>query len=706
MRATSRRAVQAVPAQASSFDDGRDFIDHLSDAVVVVDAHWRIVLINEPAQRMFATDPDRPPTSLGDLFPLRASERSSDRMRTFEAASEALRAMSSRRQVLGRRLDGTDFPAQLSISTWTPLDHPPLLLAVVRDLTEWVRLEHSKEQLEELLAGILESTQSELAVVDEHLMVITANSAFRREFLGGADPTGMSLGELAGSVGDAAMLDVLDVVRQAVEFDDEVRVFVRDHVDPFERWLDVTATPLRIRPGAVLRATDVTELVQAARAGRSDRIQDTLTGLLSREGIEELLAAEFQRSSSRELCVTMLDVDQFTVVSRTLGYSAGDELLRQVAMNLQRHVPEHGRLARMVGDTFCVTFHPDSPLDVDRVSAELRDAVRQPVGVRGRTMRITASVGTTLTHPGDTVEHVIREAELAMQEANRRGGNRCVPYSPDLAVSQEGVIRVWNALRSALQFRQMEVWFQPVVSLADGRPIAAEALCRWHHPEFGDVSPAEFIPIAERNSEILNIGSFVHGRAAEMMNVLRSTRSQPLRNFQISVNASPNELAWPQFADNLLARLRANEARPEWFALEITEQGLLQPDDAVRANLRTIADAGMTLSLDDFGAGYSSLERLRNIEVNRVKIDRKFVASMMDNDRSDRLIGAIISLADELGMETVAEGVETSEQAARLRALGCRAAQGFLFAPAVPDGELIAVLRDLATIATPPRLAS
>ncbi len=700
MRSAGRRQGQALPDQSTTFDDGRSFIDHLADAVVVVDAHFRIVLLNEPAARMFGTKLDEPPYSLRDLFPMRASDAGREHVKSFEEAEETIRGMASRHQVTGHRLDGTDFPAQMTVSTWSPLDRAPLLLAVVRDLSEWVRLEHSKEQLEFLLTGILESTQNEIAVVNEHLMVIAANSAFRREFLAGADPTGMSLGELAGLVSDAPMLDVLDVVRQAVEFNEEVRLFVRDHAEPFERWLDVTATPLRIRPGAVLRASDITDLVQAARAGRTDRVQDTLTGLLSRDGIEELLAAEFQRSSSRELCVAMLDVDQFTVVSRTLGYSAGDELLRQVAMNLQRRVPDHGRLARMVGDTFCVTFHPDSPLDVDRVSAELRDAVRQPVGVQGRTMRITASVGTTLTHPGDTVEHVIREAELAMQEANRRGGNRCVPYSPDLAVSQEGVIRVWNALRSALQFRQMEVWFQPIVSLATDRPIAAEALCRWHHPDFGDVSPAEFIPIAERNSEILNIGSFVHGRAAEMMNVLRSTRAHALGNFQISVNASPNELAWPQFGENLLARLRANEAQPEWFALEITEQGLLQPDDAVRSNLRLIADAGMTLSLDDFGTGYSSLERLRNIEVHRVKIDRKFVASMIENERSERLIGAIISLADELGMDTVAEGVETAEQAARLRSLGCRAAQGFLFAPAVPDGELVAVLRDLSSAGT------
>jgi EAL domain-containing protein (putative c-di-GMP-specific phosphodiesterase class I) len=351
----------------------------------------------------------------------------------------------------------------------------------------------------------------------------------------------------------------------------------------------------------------------------------------------------------------------------------------------------------MMGDEFCITFEPQSVLDVDQVSSALRDAVRQPMTIRGRSVRITASVGITMTDPDANLDLAMQHAELAMQEAGKRGGNRCVVYAPELAEPQEGMMRLWNALRSALQFRQMEVWFQPVVSLATDRPVAAEALCRWHHPQFGDIAPGVFIPIAERNSEILNIGSFVHGRSAEVMNVLRSSRTTSLGNFQISVNASPNELAWPEFAKNMLARIKANDALPEWFALEVTEKALQQRDPNVMVNLQIIRDAGVTISLDDFGTGYSSLERLRDLPVDRVKIDRTFVATLMENERTERLIAAIITLADELGIDTVAEGVETSEQAAKLRSLGCKSAQGFLFAPAVPDSELVAVLRDLST---------
>ena len=691
MRWSGRRSRDDLATPA----DDELLLDHLADATVVVDERSTIVHLNPAACRLFGYVADHMPEHLDALLPADDRQRHAALVRRYADGDAEQRTMAARAPVTAVRCDGTEFPAQVSLSRHPSDDGSALYIAVVRDISEWRRLEHNNEALQFLLAGMLESTDTELAVVDEHLMVVTANSSFRRQFVSGADPTGMSLGELAGRVSDPPLLDILQAVRDAVELDGEVRLFCCASVAGGDRWFDVTATPLRIRPGAMLRARDVTVLVDAARVGVTDRVHDTLTGLLSRDRLEALMAADLERHGTAGLCVTMLDIDQFGLVKETLGYHAGDEVLQQVAVHLQRHVPEQGRVARMAGDTFCVTFRPVDATEVDRVSSELRDAVRQPVTVRGRTTRITASVGSTVTGQGATVDHSLQEAETAMQEAKRRGGNRCVLYAPAINSSQDNTMRVWNALRSALQFRQMEVWFQPVVSLGTERPIAIEALCRWHHPQFGDVSPGEFIPIAERNSEILHIGSFVHGRSAEVMNHLRASRALPLRNFQVSINASPNEIAWPQFAGNLLARIRANEASPEWFALEVTERALVMKDEAVRANLAMLADAGITVTLDDYGTGYSSLEQLVSLNVTRVKIDRSFVARMVDDEPTQRLVTAMITMADDLRMDTVAEGVETEQQAAMLRALGCRSAQGFLYAPAVPETELMAVLSDL-----------
>lgn len=443
--------------------------------------------------------------------------------------------------------------------------------------------------------------------------------------------------------------------------------------------------------GRTLRIILAREVTPSA----GDIERDQLTGLPTRNHLLDVLRADAAVRTD-VLSVLVFDIDQFSVISQTVGYQGSDELLRHIASNVERIAPPQSQLARLGDDTFCLAFRSDETSDADRVAAEIRDATRQPVNVQGRTVRVTASVGSSLGFKGTAIEQTVHEAELAKQEAGRRGGNRCVTYTASLRESQEGMMRLWNALRSAIQFRQMEVWFQPIVSLATGRPIAAEALCRWHHPNFGDVAPGEFIPIAERNSEILNIGGFVQERAAEIMNMLRSSRSHRVGDFQITINASANELAWPRFAEQFLARLKAVEAQPGWFVVETTERALLQRDDAVAHNIAVLRQAGVDVSLDDFGADYASIERLRSLPVDRVKIDRRFIAELLTNERVDQTVAAAVNLANELGLKCIAEGVETDEQAARLRAMGCAAAQGFLFAPAVPDTELLDVLRDLA----------
>lgn len=422
---------------------------------------------------------------------------------------------------------------------------------------------------------------------------------------------------------------------------------------------------------------------------------DPLDGLWGRDQLLRHLQVEQLGNPNAPLAAVVLDVDQFAVIRQTLGFNGSDELRRQVASNLMRLVGGSARVALLDDETFCIAFRPDDTRAVDQLAADARDAVRQPVNVQGRTVRVTASVGSSTQWSDVVVERAVHEAEVAKQEAGRRGGNRCVTYTPSLAEPLEGMMRLWNALRSALQFRQMEVWFQPIVSLATDRPIAAEALCRWHHPNFGDVTPGEFIPIAERNSEILNIGAFVQERAAEIMNMIRASRTHPIGDFQITVNASPNEVAWPRFAEQFLARVRAVDARPEWFAIELTEHALTQRDDNVTSNVHHLRDAGVIISLDDFGDTQSSIDHLANLPVDRVKIGRRQVAAIVTDERADAAVAAALAAASELGLRTLAAGVETREQAARLRAHGCGAAQGFLFAPAVPDTELLDVLRDL-----------
>lgn len=400
------------------------------------------------------------------------------------------------------------------------------------------------------------------------------------------------------------------------------------------------------------------------------------------------------------LGVAAVQIDQTPVVRAALGDGAVEDIVTQVSAALRLVLPGGTELLDDGLGTLHLIFPVETEGALDRDAAAIRDAARQPVTVTARTMRVTASVGYAVL-PGDVddasvAEATVAAAELACADAGRRGGNRCVRHAPDDRDSPESQLELWNALRTALQYRQLEVWFQPIVDLRTGSAAAAEALCRWHHPHLGDVAPVEFIQSAERNSEILTIGSFVHERAAQVVRARRADSTTRLGNFQVSMNAAVEELRWPQFAHSLLTRLSTDGTRPEWFALEIPGRAVEDDDPVVTENLASIAAAGVTLAVDDLGRTVALLPRLVDLGVQRVKLDRALVVGMLDDPRVDAVVAALLDLATSLGLDTVAWGVETDAQADRLRELGCRAAQGYRFSPAVPETELAAVLRDLS----------
>ena len=404
-----------------------------------------------------------------------------------------------------------------------------------------------------------------------------------------------------------------------------------------------------------------------------------------RAAFEEWLAALIDGGSVPVLVAASLD--QYFLVRDTLGYRALDALVDTFDERVAAVVPA-GHWARIESNTLVAA----AATDLGHLATTIRDLARQPFILEGRTMRLTASVGgvDTPNHAGS----VLRDTVAAMQEAQRRGGNRWLAHSPTGSTEQQRTVTLLTALRDAVRFRQLEVWFQPVVSLADDRPVALEALARWHHPQLGDIGPGEFIPVAEQGGEILGVGSFVQERAADAVKAIRTTTSLALHSVSVSVNVSLAELADASFATAFLERARGNGCHPDWFGIEVTERVLNAPDAQVRDNLMQLAAAGVALAIDDFGAGTSSLQQLVDYGIRRLKIDRRFV-QRLESDGTRRMVTAMVAIADDLGLDVVAEGVETPEQAAALRELGCRHAQGFLFAPAIPLTELPGVLADL-----------
>jgi diguanylate cyclase (GGDEF)-like protein len=428
-------------------------------------------------------------------------------------------------------------------------------------------------------------------------------------------------------------------------------------------------------------------LESANRQLRHMATHDALTGLPNRTLLEDrLLQAVAQASRNQQMfAVLACDLDRFKLVNDSMGHHAGDVFLQEVARRFASVVRDGDTLARQGGDEFVFVLSPSTgEAEGEAVCQRALAALATPIRIDGIDIHVSASFGIAVyPRDGDRVEMLLANADAAMYSAKQRG-NCLQLFSSDMGGTAQHRLRLESDLHRALKAGQLTLHYQPKVDTATGAVRSAEALLRWRHPERGYISPTEFIPIAEETGQIGLIGGWVLQEACRQTSQWREQGLPPLR---IAVNISAVQFHQPGLVDRVRAALQEAALEPRFLEIELTESCVMSDPEESIAVLEELSRMGVLISVDDFGTGYSSMSYLRRFPIDKLKIDQSFVADMDTCADDASIVQAIVSLAHGLRLKVVAEGVETAEQLAALKALGCDQYQGYLFSPALPPKE-------------------
>jgi diguanylate cyclase (GGDEF)-like protein/PAS domain S-box-containing protein len=454
------------------------------------------------------------------------------------------------------------------------------------------------------------------------------------------------------------------------------------------RWVLVRGLAVRDASNLAYRMagsmTDITSRKDAEAQLLHDAFHDQLTGLPNRALFMDRLGRTIEHTRRREkyfFAVLFLDLDRFKVINDSLGHRVGDRLLVEIARSLHACLRAGDTVARLGGDEFVILLEDISDIhDATRVAKRVQKTLSRPFQVDQHLVFTSASIGIVLSTVGyDTQEDVLRDADIAMYQAKMLGKAQFVIFDTSMRSQAIARLELENDLRHALARRELELHYQPIVALKDEQIIGFEALLRWQHPARGSISPMEFIPIAEETGIIFDVGEWILREACSQMRRWQ-TEYPGCMSMKVNVNISQRQFNQPDLFNIVKQTLEETGLDANSLNLEITENMLMDNAEEMIARLEQLRALGVGLHIDDFGTGYSSLSYLQRFPIDTLKIDFSFINRIGDNGDGAEIVRTILLLARELGIDAIAEGVETKNQLEQLRLLECEYAQGFYFA--------------------------
>ena len=605
----------------------------------------------------------------------------------------------ARAELICIRKDGSRFPVEVSSEQFIDDRQIIRTIVTIRDLTERKLAENKLAESEEQYRLLIAAMEEGVTLQDENSKILAFNKSAERilgltadQLIGKTsfDPDWYSIHE-DGSPFPGETHPVVVTLRTGLPQSDVIMGIHKP--DGTLTWISINVQPIfkegRATPYRVVATMhDITERKIAQEHIEKLAHFDQLTGLPNRTLLEDRFryALSFAQRNVETLAVMFLDLDHFKDINDTLGHNVGDQVLIELAKRLKAITRGQDALSRQGGDEYILILPSTDENGAGVVASKLIEVVSQPFQIDNHELIVTASIGIAIyPNDGKNLETLSKHADIAMYRAKHEGRNSFRFFTPEMQKHSARNLKLANELRHALERNELYLHYQPQISLQDGHVVGVEALLRWQHPEMGMVSPSEFIPIAERSGQIIPIGEWVFRTAARQLKEWIDNGMKPM---MMAANLSAvqfrqNDL--PEWIEHILNEVKLPHHLLE---LELTEAATMENTGAAVNMMKKLHERGIFMSIDDFGTGYSSLNYLKQFKVYKLKIDKSFVRDITNDPEDRAIVIAIINMAKSLGMQTIAEGVETEQQMEFLRSHGCNEAQGYYFSKPQPAKQI------------------